>query len=85
VYQIEGSENRYPHWKPPVVVPKPASPPLTPIYPDVPQQKLPERPPGTFWETPAGTWAKDNALWLSLGAIAFWYLLDAGKDKKKTT
>lgn len=76
-------EKRYPYWKVPILIPKPASPPLTPIYPDVPQQKLPERPPGTFWETPMGTWAKDNALWLGLGAIAFWYLLDGDKGKKK--
>lgn len=75
-------ENRYPYWRVPILIPKPASPPLTPIYPDLPGQKLPERPPGTFWETPAGTWAKDNALWLGLGAIAFWYLLD-DKGKKK--
>jgi len=79
----EYAANRYPYWKLPVIIPKPASPTIPPLYPDSPQQTLPERPPGTFWETPAGTWAKDHWLMLSLGGIAFWYLLDTPKGKKK--
>ena len=79
----EYAANRYPYWKLPVIIPKPASPTIPPMYPDSPQQTLPERTPGTFWETPMGTWAKDHWLMLSLGGIAFWYLLDTPKGKKK--
>jgi hypothetical protein len=79
VYQVE----EYPYWKLPVIIPKPASPTITTGVIDVPQQKLPEREPGTFWETPMGTWAQRNWWKIGLGAIALWYLLDIGKDKKK--
>lgn len=79
----EYADNRYPYWKLPVIIPKPASPTITTGVIDVPQQKLPEREPGTFWETPMGTWAQRNWWKIGLGAIVFWYLLDIGKDKKK--